>query len=40
MGSFMVSTEINEIKLQVVCLTLQTKLNIAGNNYTNAVAYA
>ena len=40
MGSYMGSTGIMEIKWQVVYLTLQIKLNIAGNNYNNATGYA
>ena len=41
MGSYMASTDIFEIKWQVVLFTLQTKLNIIGNDYNyNAGALA
>ena len=40
MGSYLASTGMIEVRWQVVYLTLQIKLNIAGNNYNNAVAYA
>ena len=40
MGSYLASTGIIELELQVGLFTLRIKLNIAGNNYNTAVAYA